>query len=164
MSALFPPDHPESPEKPLKKSGLRDFSLHPDPKNDEIDVETMELDELLALRARIDAKIPGKSLNDVNLTREALIQFQMAKVLQVEANKVDTNVPVNQRAQVQNSLASILKELSKLQKELYDSEYTKRLKMAVIKVLKELPKSAQAKFYDLMEIEGELIEAEMGEG
>jgi ParB-like chromosome segregation protein Spo0J len=151
-------DHPLSPEKP----GLRNFSLHPEVVDDEIDLDAMGQDELLVLRARIDSKITGLRLSDVNLPKEALMQLQAAKALQAAASKKDTDIPMNQRAQVQNSISGIIKDLAKLQMQLYDSEYVKRLKSALVKVLKEMSPELQERFYELLEDEDERIEAEMG--
>lgn len=132
-------------------SDLQDFSLADVETNDKFDLSTMSQGELLALRAKIDGKLTGLSLSEVNLVKETLLQFQTAKSLQADANESGSDVPMNQRAQVQNSIANILTSLAKVQMELYDSERLKRLQAAVIKTVKKLPKEAQDTFFEALE-------------
>jgi hypothetical protein len=70
---------------------------------------------------------------------------------------------VNQLAQVQNSIRTILESLSKMQTQLHDSESIKRWKAALIRVVKELPKDAQTKFFELLELEAQATEQELSE-
>lgn len=153
----FPPD--VLPDAPLK-SGLKDFSLNPSAKTSKFDIETMSQSELLSLHAKIEGKLTGIRLSDVNLERETLIQLQHAKMLQ-ETAKDAKDVPVNQLAQVQNSLASILTTLARMQVELHSSETIKRWKAAIIRVVKEQPKEFQTAFFELLEHEAEIVEQEL---
>lgn len=140
---------------------MADFSLEKSANTSKNDIDSLDSSQLLALHARIEAKLTGLRLSDVNLEKETLLQFQRAKVLQEDANKKDSGVPMNQRAQVQNSIAGILGTLSKMQSELHDSESIKRMKAAVVKVVRTLPKEAQAQFFELLEIEFQQAQAEM---
>ncbi len=138
---------------------LDDFSLQAPVEGPEtFDIEGMSQGELLALHGKIEGKLTGLTLEEVNLTRESLLQLQKAKILQAEATKKGTNVPMNQQAQVQNSIASILLTLAKVQMELYTSERHKRIQSAVVRVVKTLPKPQQDQFFTLLE--QELKEAE----
>lgn len=158
--AGFPPDSlPEAP----KTRKLHDFSLNPSENTSKHDVSTMTQSELLALHAEVEARITGMRLSEVNLEKETLIQFQRAKALQEDANKTGSDVPMNQRAQVQNSLANLLTTLAKMQMELHDSETIKRWKAALVRVVKELPKEQQAKFFELIELEATTVEQELVE-
>lgn len=154
-----PLDHPLSPEAAF--TGLQDFDLNPSQNTSKVDVESMNQADLLALHAKIEGKLTGITLSDVNLAKQALIQLKQAQILQIDATEDKKNVPMNQRAQVQNSIAGIIDKLAKIQMELYDSEYLKRLKGAVIKVVKTLPKPQQIQFFELLDLEAERIQAEM---
>lgn len=159
-------EFPSSPEEALtgvpENTGLRDFSLEIKPKSSKTDLNSMDQSELLALRDEIDAKITGTSLSEINLAKEALLQLQKAKQLQVDAELDKKSIPMNQRAQVQNSIKGIISDLAGIQMKLYDSEYVKRLKAAVVKVVRTLPKEQQTQFFDLMDMEAEKVQAEMG--
>jgi hypothetical protein len=155
------PDHPHSPEQPAKPGLLRDFSLEKTTNSSKIDLKQLDQAALLSLRAEIDSKLTGIKLSDVNLEQETLIQYQQAKVLQIEASKEDSKVPMNQRAQVQNSLANLLTTLGKIQMELHDSESLKRLKAAVIRTVKAQDKPFQDMFFELLERELDAAETEM---
>jgi hypothetical protein len=155
----FPPDSlPET----IISGGLADFSLDPSANSSKFDLNTMSQVDLLDLHAKIEAKLTGTRLSDVNLEKETLIQFQKAKALQQKANEAK-DVPVNQLAQVQNSIRTILESLSKMQTQLHDSESIKRWKAALIRVVKELPKDAQTKFFELLELEAQATEQELSE-
>ena len=116
-----------------------------------MDLETMNQEQLLALRAEIDEKLTGITLIEVNLVQEALIQLKKAKILQLRASIPRSGIPMNQQAQVQNSISKILNDLGKLQIKLFDSEQRKRIQAATIKAVKLLPPEAQEKFFELYE-------------
>jgi hypothetical protein len=156
-TAGFPPDSlPEAP----KSSGLASFSLEKVENTSKYDLNSMSQADLLALHSKVEGKLKGLRLSEVNLEKETLIQFQKAKALQEKANAA-SDVPVNQLAQVQNSIRTILESLSKMQMELHSSEEIKRWKAALIRVVKELPKETQTKFFDLLETEAQAVEQEL---
>lgn len=111
-----------------------------------VDLAPFSLDELLALRAQIDARLPATALADLDLEEELVIQFQQTKGL---LNRViaDENVPANQKAQVTNSCSSILGQITRMQTELYSAERVKALEAALIKSLLTLPEPAQIQFF-----------------
>lgn len=131
--------------------GLRDFSLHEEPV-EEFPLDGLSDDKLLELHAKIEGRLGGLALTEVNLVKETLLQIKRAKVLQELATS-EKGTPMNQRAQVQNSLAGLLTQLSKIQIELYSSERIKRIQNAVIRVVKTLPEPQQAAFFDMLEVE-----------
>lgn len=135
--------------------GLRDFSLDPEDNGSEdaLKLDSLTQEELLALHAKIESRIGGLQLTEINLVKETLLQIHRAKVLQEDASKPNSGTPMNQRAQVQNSLAGLLTQLAKMQMDLYSSERIKRIQSAVIKVVKTLPQKQQDHFFDLLEIE-----------
>jgi len=135
----------------MDSPSLPDFSLAGSVKAKKHDLDDMSQEDLLTLRDKIDEKLTGIHLNDVNLVQEALIQFKKAKILQNKANKPNAGAPLNQIAQVQNSLANILKDLARLQAKLFDSEQRKRLQQATIKAVRQMPTEFQEKFFELYE-------------
>lgn len=136
--------------------GLQDFSLQPED-NQKINLDTLSKEELLNLHAQIESRIGPTELGGVNLIRETLLQIHRAKELQEQAGKPMSGVPMNQRAQVQNSLANLLSTLAKTQAELYSSERIKRIQQAVVKIVKTLPKKQQDTFFEMLE--AELVQA-----
>lgn len=121
----FHEDTPPPPPKPFQR----------DP-NDPLDGLTQ--DELLALRSRIDLLIPIRSLKDLDIERETLIQFLSTQRLQTEVLQ-DPETPANQKAQVANAVASTLATLARLQIEVYTSERGKKLEMILVEAFKQLP-------------------------
>lgn len=133
--------------------GLQDFSLQPEDNDGAVKLDGMSKQELLDLHAKIETQLGGLALGEVNLVKETLLQIQRAKALQEAASEKSSGVPMNQRAQVQNSLANLLTQLGKIQVELYSSERIKRIQGAVVKIVRTLPKKQQDAFFDMLEVE-----------
>lgn len=115
------------------------------PKN--VSFSGLSQSELLLKREEIDRLLTETHLKDINLSKELLIQLKKAKILQQDTD--NDEVPANQRAQVQNSLGTVLTNLAKHQQATYTAERFKILETAVIKCIKTLPTEAQAKFFEL---------------
>lgn len=111
-----------------------------------VDLAPFQLDDLLALRSQIDARLPARALADLDLEEELVIQFQQTKGL-LNRVMIDENVPANQKAQVINSCASVLGQITKMQTELYSAERVKALEAALIKALLTLPEATQLAFF-----------------
>lgn len=111
--------------------------------------------ELLAAREEIDELLTETKLKEVNLSKELLLQLKKAKLLQKNTEE-DEDVPANQRAQVQNSLGTVLINLAKHQQATYTAERFKKLETAVIKCLKTLTKEQQDEFFKLYMTEAEI--------
>lgn len=141
---------------------LASFSLAKTEKTPKFDISGLNQEELLELHAKVEANIVGLRLSDVNLEKEAFLAFQRAKLLQERATTTN-DVPVNQLAQVQNSLRNTLDGLAKLQTELHSSETIKRWKAALVRVLKKQPKPFQDEFFEAIEHEATVVEQEMSE-
>ena len=101
-------------------------------------LDACTLQELLDLRARIERRLPARSLKDINLERELVLQVMALQELQ---NSVidDDDTPANQKAQVANSLSAALVNLVKLQGDVHSSERMKRIERILIDTLKDLP-------------------------
>jgi hypothetical protein len=111
---------------------------------------TMTLAELLELRAAVDSHLPARSLSELDLEEEVLLQFARTKGLYDDVIK-DDKTPANQRAQVANSCTAILDQLIKMQKALYSAERVKAIEGALIRTLKEFPEAQQTRFFELYE-------------
>lgn len=130
---------------------LADFSLQPED-NGSIKIKGMSREQLLDLHAKVENELGGLGLNEVNLVKETLLQIHRAKLLQEHAN-LAKDAPLNQKAQVQNSLGNMLTQLAKVQIDLFNSERIKRIQGAVVKVVKTLPKPQQDQFFEMLQEE-----------
>lgn len=113
--------------------GLEDLDLHSSP---------AEYDILPA------AYLPTHgSLRDLNLDGELYNAYAKAKNYLADIQS-DPEVPPNQVAQVFNTISAILKEIVKMQTDLYNAERVKKLEAAMITALKLAPKEAQEAFFE----------------
>lgn len=126
---------------PFKSAAAKTAPTH----NLQIDLSGLEVDQLLELRARVDSLLPVRSLKDLDLAQELVLQVQALQALQMRVMG-DETVPVNQVAQVANSLSAALANLIRVQETTYDSERVKRLEALMIETLSTLSASAQSKF------------------
>ena len=101
---------------------------------DSLDLTAYDEGELLFLKERISALLPD-SLASVNLEEELLAQLRSSKALL--ADSIDA--PANQRAQVGNSITTILKQLVDLQTSLTTTETIKRIERTLLETLKGFP-------------------------
>jgi hypothetical protein len=89
--------------------------------------------------------VQATQLKDLNLEVEVLENYNLAKQFLQDIDQ--ESIPANQVAQVINSIASILKDLVKMQTDLYDAERVKKLEAALINTLKTLPEEQQNAFF-----------------
>ena len=108
---------------------------------------TMPRSELLELREALDRLLPTKSLSDLNLEHELLLQYDRVKDLQQDVLS-DDSAPANQRAQVANSVAMTLQHLIKMQTEYSTAERFKAIEALMIKAMKSLPIDVATKFLE----------------
>lgn len=80
----------------------------------------------------------GGSLDALALDRELYLQYSTASRL-LESVEVDQTTPLNQKAQLINTLTVILTNIVKTQAEIYNMERMKKLEQALIATLKEFP-------------------------
>jgi hypothetical protein len=113
--------------------------------------EHMSVAELVAMRDEIDTHLPARSLKDVNLEQELLIQYSLVKELQ--ANVIhDDMIPANQRSQVAAQVAATLQQMVKMQTEFYNAERFKAVENVMIKAIRKLPVEVAEQF--ITEYEG----------
>lgn len=108
-------------------------------------LDAYTLQELLDLRARIERRLPARSLKDLDLEAELALQFLALQQLQ-NAVIDDEDTPANQKAQVANSLSAALVNLVKVQSDVHNSERMKRIESILIDTLKDLPVEAVEAF------------------
>ena len=95
----------------------------------------------------VPAKPTETTLATLNLDKELLAQYRNAQSV-LEDTLYDEQTPANQKAQVLNTITSILQQILKSQTELYDSERVKKIESTLISVLKKYPELAQAFIVD----------------
>jgi len=113
--------------------------------NPEVQLDNFSLHDLLKLKADIERRLPARTLRDISMERELLLQWMASQELQNQVLQ-DEATPANQRAQVANSTAGILQQLAKLQIEVHTSERLKKIEMILIECLGTLPMEVQEKF------------------
>jgi hypothetical protein len=90
---------------------------------------------------------PGKeNLLSIDMLAETIQLYRRAKKLMLKAMRAGSEAPVNQQAQVVNSLGALVKQLGSLQMRLYDSERLKKLETSLIEMLSDLPEEQQNSF------------------
>ena len=107
----------------------------------------LPLETLLRYLDEIRQVLPATTLLDMNMEEELILQFQAVRTLQ---NTIldDISVPANQKAQVANSVASVLGSIADLQNKVYSSERFKRIETLLIRHLNKLPEDVAAAFLE----------------
>lgn len=113
----------------------------------------MPVHELIKHRDDIDRRLPPLSLSELNLEEQMLLQYHSTRSLQSDVI-AEESIPVNQRAQVANSVAASLAKLTELQETLYTTERLKAIERILIRSLRKLPEEVAEAF--LVEYRAEL--------
>ena len=110
-------------------------------------LDAYTLQELLDLRARIERRLPARSLKDINLERELVLQVMALQQLQ---NSVidDDDTPANQKAQTASALSAALMNLVKVQSEVQSTERRKLQEAVLISALSALPEDTARQFLE----------------
>lgn len=107
--------------------------------------------ELLKLREEIYALLPVKTLNELDLTQEVVLQYRAALNLQNEV--LEGNEESNKKAQVLNTCSSALQSLVKMQGDFYTPERLKSIESRLMKALLKVPKEQLVEFFNWYESE-----------
>jgi hypothetical protein len=107
----------------------------------------MSIASLIELRDQVTAKLPPLKLSEMNLEEEVMLQYLTIRELQTETIN-DDDVPVNQRAQVANSVTASLNKLTELQERLRPTERHKAIENTLIRCLSKLPEETASEFLD----------------
>lgn len=84
-------------------------------------------------------------LQDLDLETEVLHNYNAAKQFLRDIDQ--ESIPANQVAQVINSVTGILKDLVKMQTDLYNAERVKKLEAALVGTIRTLPEEQQDAFF-----------------
>lgn len=125
----------------IKKDKLKPISDGPQKEFEDFRWESMTAEDLVHYRDEIIEALKKKmplTLQDLDLEQELLIQFSSVRALQTDIIE-DEEIPPNQRAQVANSVSSILGQLVERQNTVYTSERFKRIEAALIRWLSSFP-------------------------
>ncbi len=111
-------------------------------------LETLSEAELMAARSKIDRLI-DINIGNLNIGEELGLQFRKAQIL-FDSVADDKNTPLNQKAQLFNSLQSMLEKLTKARGIVFSQERLKRYEKAVLKLMEKLEnEEAKQAFFDL---------------
>jgi len=88
------------------------------------------------------------ALGDLDLSGELMLQYKNAKDLYEEI-RFDGEIPPNQKAQVLNTITSILGSITRTHTELINAERMKKLEQCLIDTIKVAPVDVQDQFFDL---------------
>lgn len=118
--------------------------------NPDVNLDNFTLSDLLKLRADIDRRLPARSIRDIDLSRELVLQFLATQELQ-NAVIQDEKVPANQRAQTLNATAAVLGQIAKIQQDVYTTERLKRIESKLVETLKTFTQAQQEAFFAVYE-------------
>ena len=107
--------------------------------------KSLPVSDLIRYYDEIREVLPPLSLDKMNLEEELLLQFHTMRALQNEVLN-DTDFPLNQRAQVANSVASALGKLTERQSEVHTQERHKAIEALLIRHLNKLPEDVAEAF------------------
>jgi hypothetical protein len=102
-------------------------------------------DDLLRYYDEIGRRLPPVELSKLDIEKELMIQYYTVRALQSSVMD-DDEIPLNQRAQVANTVASSVKALADLQEKVYTSERFKAIENLLIRTLVKLPEDVAAAF------------------
>ena len=117
--------------------GLEDYDLHAAPSQPQTVLPADYLPEY-------------GSLKSLNLDSELYAAYARAKNY-LAIVQADEGIPPNQLAQLMNTVSAILKEIVKMQTDLYNAERVKRLEAAMIQAIKLAPPESQQVFLEQYE-------------
>lgn len=159
FEAETPEIEAKTPEKGVKLTENEGKSVETGPKpvqNRGFNWKSYPVDELIRIRDEITQALPPIKLSEMDLENEMLLQFHSVRQLQTDCLS-DTTLPLNQRAQVSNSVSSVLTKLVELQSEVFSSERFKLIESILIRCLRTLPENVAVDF--LTQYEDALIKA-----
>ena len=109
------------------------------------EISHLNQEELVTLYDLVSSRLPPMKLAHLNMEEELVLQLYRAKALQTKSME-DDNIPANQKAQVMNSVASVIGDLIRLQERLFNAERFKAIEAILLESLKMLPKAQTEAF------------------
>lgn len=104
-------------------------------------VEALTEKQMMALRHHLDMLLKIE-IGHLNLTEELGLQYRQGKTL-LASVQGDNSTPVNQKAQVFNSVQGQLDKIVKLRSQVFSQERLKRFEGAMLKVLEMQGREAE---------------------
>ena len=109
-------------------------------------LNSMSQADLRRLRGNIDRLLPSNDVSSLNLEDELVQQYIKTRDL-MDATLLDEACPANQKAQVCNSVVTILGQLVKLQEDLKREQTVKIMEATLIEAIKTLPEEVKGVFF-----------------
>ena len=106
----------------------------------------MSAADLRKLRGEIDRLLPSEDVSSMNLEDELVQQYLKTKDL-MDETLLDEDCPANQKAQVCNSVVTILGQLVKLQEDLKREQIVKLMEATLVEAIKTLPEEVKQEFF-----------------
>lgn len=112
-------------------------------------LETMSEVDLQELRHQVDLRLQ-LDLGNLDLAEELGLQFRQGKALLHEV-QIDKDTPNSQKAQVFNSVRSMLSDIVKQQESVWGMERLKKIEIAIVKALSgdDVPADVRVRFFDI---------------
>lgn len=110
------------------------------------DLGVLTVPQLYALYQDVGNRLPPRTLSSVDLVEELLLQYQIAKALMASVLS-NAAVPANQKAQVLNSCAAVLEQVTRTQTALYNAEMIKLIEQAQEKAFMNAPVHVKEVFF-----------------
>ena len=122
--------------------------IRPTPIPSTLDASVLGTLDYIKMRAQIDAILQDVNLQNLDMSQELVFQYLQTKDL-LETVRNDEEIDVNKRAQLINSLTSIIEKIAKMQIDLYNSDRLKKLEGAVVHALDATSPELKQKFLDI---------------
>ena len=113
-------------------------------------LEGLDEMELLKLREQIDAKLGVTNLEDIDVSKELVLQFAKLKVLQTMAMS-DNEANFSHRSAAATTVSRMLQDIVKCRTALNNAEISKRMDAMVIECMRQAPEDAKAAFFERLE-------------
>ena len=107
---------------------------------------TLSPADLRRLRSEIDRLLPDDSVKGMDLGDELVQQYHKTKQLMDDTLDSD-DCPANQKAQVCNSVVTILAQLTKLQEDLKLQKTLALMESVLVEAIKTLPEAVKEEFF-----------------
>ena len=107
-----------------------------------IDLKAYRAEDLIALRRRIDDHLE-LSLDQIDLSKELLVQFKLTRLM-LEEVQSDDDISLNHKTGLINSLASLMKQIAEAQAILYSPIRQQKFEAAVVEVFQQHPDQLEA--------------------
>lgn len=89
----------------------------------------------------------ARQLSEIRLDDELAEVYASAKDL-LDDILTDSDVPANQRAQVLNSVSSLLQQIAKTRTDLHNAERLRKLEQILLQVMREQPLEVKEAFFE----------------